>query len=247
MKWYGFIAAIGALLASAAPATARTLTLIYTGAFSEPDQLVSATGGPDLITRETAFELEARFSTDEDIAPAFLPGIAAFRPIFARFTIGGVLYRPDPALSDFAVAIFDRDNMFGPRNSGRYGVGWIVEADIPPSPGGPGDGPGNIGDFFSASPDFSVANIVPTVFQQFQGAGFAGGPGCGLFPGACALTPLNLIGPGGERFQLQLEREREDELIDGGPLQTAQIVPGPAAIGLFGLLAAGLATLRRRA
>lgn len=247
MKMFWSVLATGALVLTAAQASARTLTLLYTGAFSEPDSLASAAGGPDLITARTPFALEARFRTDVDIAPPFLAGFAAFRPIFTRFTIGGVDYRPDTALSDFAITIFDRDNMFGPRNSGRYGVGWIVEADLPPSPGGPGDGPGNIGDYLSASRDFTVDDIRPTVFQQFQGAGFAGGPGCGLFPGACALVPLNLIGPGGERFLLQFERVREDELSEGGPLQTAQIVPAPAAIGLFGLMSAGLAALRRRA
>lgn len=245
LKHLGCVAAFAASVAGA-QANAAVLQFVYTGRLSAPDSLALASGGPDLVTGPTAFRLTARFDPQgPDIAPPFLAGLAAFRPLSARFTIGGVLYTIDTAQSDFAIAFFDRDNMFGPRNSGRYAAGWIVEADVPPMPFGIGDGPGIVGDYLSASPDFTVDNIVPTTFTNFQGAGFAEGPGCGIFPTMCNIVPLHLIGPDRLSYLLQLEG-REDEAADGDFIQTAQIVPQPATLALFGLGAIGLARLRRR-
>ncbi len=241
----GLVAAIGSF---SSPARAVELVLTYTGTIHAADSLTAA-GGPDLITADSLFTFVARFdtSTPNIVGPLPRPGpgsgFVAYVPSQASFTIGGVNY----ALTGLGagngptITIFDASNIFNP---GRYGVGLVVNPLA--------DGAGFVGDFLSASPGFSVASLGPTTFQNFAGAGYSAGIGCGPDAALCTFQPINLIS-GNQLFSLQfagLLGARDGGISYDGGTATATLsaVPEPAtwAMMLLGFGGIGIAVRRRR-
>ena len=240
----GFVLGAGLL---SAPATATQFVLTYTGTVHAADSLTSA-GGPDLITSDTPFTFTALFdnATPNIVAPLPRPGpgngFVAYVPSQADFTIGGIQY----ALTGLGngagptIAILDRSNIFNPN---RYGIGLIVNPLA--------DGAGFIGDFLSASPDFSVGALSSTTFQNFAGAGFSAGIGCGPDPALCTFQPLSLTS-GGQSYGLQFAGTLG--AVDGGvsynggtATASLRAVPEPAtwAMMLVGFGAVGYRMRRR--
>jgi len=137
------------------------------------------------------------------------------------------------------VAIFDQNSFY----PGRYGIGILQDP--------PADGSGIIGDFAGALPNFSAANIVPTVFTDYYGVGYGSGPCLSGNPPACPhdITPFILHDASMNTYKLTLGNFEEDypqvhnpnssNIV--GPLNTAVIVgipePGTFAISACGLLA----------
>lgn len=232
------IAALAILAASSAHA--REFSFVYTGTYGAADTLTPAGGGDDLLTGETPFRFAARFDDSSPdlidglpLPPFVKAGFSAYRPTYARLTIGGVEYRQG-AGEDWAVAFFDRGNAIFP---GFYGAGWIDEAGLPP---GVGDGPGTVGDWAGSSPAWSADALSPFTLTGFRGAGYSSGPGC---PMACTSVPFALVGPDGTNYVFQIAF-RNEEATDGA-FHSATLLPAPATLALFGLGAA-LAIARRR-
>lgn len=238
------LGAIGlAAVSVALPVSARPFELIYTGQLNSADQLYLTGQTASNLSGPTPYTLRIRF---DDGSPNLVgalpfPGFVAYTPIFARMRIGGqnfdVAGFPDDTAGGITVAIFDKSNIFTP---GKYGVGFIVDPVA--------DGAGIVGDFDGATPEFSVGNIVPTVFTGYNGAGVSAGIGCGIGP-VCTPAPISLTSSGGQAWSLQLGN-RIEFTAAGAPLNTASIaaVPEPATWSLmiagFGLVGIGL---RRRA
>ncbi len=130
-----------------------------------------------------------------------------------------------------AVTLFDR-NSFTP---GRYGIGLFADPVR--------DGAGIVGDFVSASPDFSVAALTPTVFGDYAGVGHSSGVCLSGTAPACphAVTPWVLHDSSNATWSLAIGNYEEDYgtlTTPGaslGALNTAVIlaVPEPATSGLM--------------
>ena len=236
------VAALAAATISAlipAGSQAAPLELIYTGAFGAGDAF-GLTSAPGLapFAGTTPFTVRATFDgAGPNLAAALpVPGFAAFAPERVTMTFGGVAYRVAGAAENPAagvsVALFDPSNVFF---AGRYGVGLIVDPLR--------DGAGIVGDWLSASPGYAVASPQPTVWQDYQGAGFSAGVGCVVGPPPCVVAPLELTDPAGQRYALQLG-SRSEEFDQGAPLHTARLVavplPGTLVLALAGLAALGL-------
>jgi hypothetical protein len=234
-------AAVAALAGS--PAAAERFELRYAGFLYGIDQLTPAGGGPNALTGETPFTIRAVFDDTSPnlVAVIGVPEFVAYTPLSARLSVLGTTYdiKTFAAGSDgIGVAIFGKGTPFG--NPAHYGVGFIADPLA--------DGAGIIGDFVSASPEFSATNLVPTVWQEFEGAGYLAGPGCLPFlPPPCRPTSWKLTTPGGDAFELLLAT-RDEEVALGRAAHIAQLlqVPTSATLGLFGLGAMVLAAVRRR-
>lgn len=261
MKSIGHVAAaalaLGALVGTGArEARAAPFELVYTGGFDTDEALNPASAAsPTFFASPTPFTIRALFDTDSpNLAPALggpFNGFRAYAPTVATITIGGTSYSIQSALENpqrgVTVAIFD-NNSFTP---GRYAVGLIVDPA--------GDGAGIVGDFGAASPAFTAASVVPTVFERFFGAGHSPGPCSSGTPPVCpkVVTPWILRDVAGQAYDLTLGDYLADYLtIDApgarlGPLNTAEIravaVPEPASLGLMLLGLLGLAWTRPRA
>ncbi len=241
-------AAAACVALAATTVQAALLRLDYSGAFTTAEAFNLATdASPSFFTAATPFSFRAVF---DDASPNLAPrppipppnpfdGFVAYAPTSFTMTVLGADYTV--AVADnpgFAVSIFDR-NSFVP---GRYGVGFIVDAVA--------DGAGIVGDFVSASPDYTVSSLVPTVYGDFAGVGHASGVCATGFPPACprVTTPLVLRDGDGEAWHLRLATFEVD--FPAHPLNTAQIsvVPEPATLGLWaaGLSAIALKLRRRR-
>jgi len=135
-------------------------------------------------------------------------------------------------------------------NPGRYGIGLIANVLS--------DGAGIVGDFLSASPDYSVSALTPTTFTDYFGVGHGSGPCASGAPPACPHvdTPWVLRDAANAVWSLTLGNYEEDYPTAHtpgatvGPLNTAVIaaVPEPAALGLMlaGLAGMGAVTRGRR-
>jgi PEP-CTERM motif len=256
VKTTAIVVGISAALALLSPAAmnATELELIYNGAFNAQDSLAPSGGSGGAFTDPTPFTINAWFSTSSpNLAPAAggpFNGFRAYDPIEATITIAGTTYTMETIgqnpTAGVTVAIFD-NNSFTP---GRYATGILQQPPL--------DGAGIIGDFSGASPAFTAADIVPTVFTGFNGVGYGSGVCLNGTGGNCqlnAVTPFVLHNDGNE-FVLTLGNY--DAVYPGGqdagmpgpvsPLNTAELVavPEPGTFGLIALALAGCALIRRK-
>ena len=234
------LAAAGLALALTAPAaSAKPFELVYTGTFSSADALNPQGAALDPFTSATPFLVTAFFddSSPNLAAPVGVPGFVAYSPISATLTMGRDTFNfttaAQDAVSGVTVAIFDNTTPFGidPTGKNHYAVG-LLQNPLQ-------DGAGFIGDFLSASPDFSAASLVPTTFTEYQGVGYGSGP---TPPNSSVadVVPIPLTDSSGTPFLLTLGNY--DEQAAGGVQNTAQIlgapVPEASTTVSFGLLLA---------
>jgi hypothetical protein len=212
--------------ACALPAHATEFELTLSGVFNgtgadpttSPTETLTPTGGDaNLLTAANEpFTMTGIFDTSTG---TLLPppstgfpstGFVAYAPSSVTLTVGGTTYSVatfgESVTTGVSVAIFDKTQVFGP---GHYAAGFIQN----PLP----DGAGIVGDFLTASPDYSVSNLVPTTYGSYFGVGFgsgicAGGPGSGV---DCATTPIPL---NGDLFQLTLGTYDLENPSNGVPI-----------------------------
>ena len=250
----------GACAVAAAAAQAMPYELVYTGTFDTTESLNLATAGtPVNFAASTPFTIRARFDdSTPNLAPPlpFPPftGFRAYAPSSVTITIGATNYSVDSAsvnlVNGVTVAIFDQAS-FDP---GHYAVGLFVDPV--------NDGAGVVGDFLSASPNFTAAALTPTVFTDYFGVGHSSGvcvPGTGIAPDCThVVTPWTLRDGGGTAWNLTFANFEVDYPVAhkvGASvtpfLDMAQInaVPEPATTGLMlaGLAGLGAVACRRRA
>jgi hypothetical protein len=241
---------------SAQPVEASPFVLIYTGTFNTQEALNPASAPTANFTATTPFTVRAMFDdSTPNLAPALpgpFAGFRAYAPSLVTIEIAGVLFGIETNLSNptagVTVAIFDQ-NSFEP---GRYGVGLIADPVA--------DGAGFVGDFVSASPNFTVDALTPTTFTDYFGVGHSSGVCSSGFPPACphVVTPFVLRDSNNVAWNLTLGNYAEDYPIAHtadatvGALNSAQIVagapvpvpePATGAVMLAGF--AGLALFKR--
>jgi hypothetical protein len=242
-KSVGIVAGLTLLFGTLANAAPFRLT--YNGVFDMADS-ISPEGGP--ITNFTGpmpFTFTADFDTSStdyvSFLPPFLqPGWVSYSPTSATLSVGGQTYSVDNFASNagggVAVAIFDQNTIFEP---GFYGIGFIQDPVA--------DGSGIVGDFASASPNFTAADLLTTTFTGYRGAGFSAGvhdpPGSGPLVDPRPIT----LRQGSSVFQLRIG-DRTEEYSEGAPLNSASLaaIPEPATVMLTGAALAALAFLRLR-
>lgn len=236
----------GLLLLAAISAQATPFELVYTGTFNTTEALTpESESTPVYFTSTTPFTVRALFDdSSPNLAPTFggpFDGFRAYAPSLATIEILGKVYNittiTENATAGVSVAIFDQNSFF----PGRYGIGLIADPF--------GDGAGFVGDFASASPDFLVSALTPTVFTEYYGVGHGSGVCESGVPPACphVVTPWILRDAGNAVYNLTWGNYEEDYPVphtDGatvGQLNSAVIsaVPEPASIALLlcGLLA----------
>jgi hypothetical protein len=208
MVWRGLAVAtisvgLSAVLAPAAQATEFELTLsgVFNGTGADPatsptETLTPTGGGANLLTTANEpFMLTGIFDTSTGsllpLPPFPSQGFVDYAPSSVTLTVGGTTYSVatyDGSLPNggpgFSVAIFDTSQIFG---AGHYGAGFI-QTPVP-------DGAGIVGDWLSATPDYTVTSLVPTTYSDYFGVGF--GSGICSFPDSgvdCATTPIPLDG-----------------------------------------------------
>lgn len=237
----GFIAA--ALSATAAGALAAPFELTYQGYFETNEALnLRSDASPTFFSASTPFTISAQF---DDSSPNLAPsppipppnpfdGYRAYAPTSMSLFVAGAHYRlngtDNPGLT---VSIFDK-NSFDP---GRYAVGIIVDAVA--------DGAGIIGDFSSASPDFTVSALVSTTFTAYNGVGHSSGacmPGTGMAPNCDHfVTPLVLRDAGNVAWNLTLANYELDPPAQALNMASiAAVVPEPSS---YCLMLAGMGML----
>jgi hypothetical protein len=262
---------MSAPFAPAALATEFKLTLsgVFNGttdASGNPvitETLKHGVGGANVLTTANeAFTLTGIFDTSTG---TLLPppstgfpstGYVDYAARSVTLHVGGTNYSVSTSVTDgLTVAIFDQTQIFGP---GHYAAGFIQN----PLP----DWAGVVGDFLTASPDYSVSNLVPTTFGGYFGAGFntgpcTGGGGSGI---GCTTTPIpvdnsqyQLILGGAAGYDLQAPGNGVPIGLDLNPpsfvnsnIFTASLtaVPEPStwALLLTGFAGVGAARLRSR-
>jgi hypothetical protein len=244
-----------AFVVATSAAQAMPYELVYTGTFNATESLSLASAAtPTFFSGITPFTIRASF---DDSSPNLLPpsfpflGFHAYVPSSATIAIGGTTYSIDTAATNptagVAVSIFDRTQIFNP---GRYGIGLIANVL--------NDGAGIVGDFASASPDFTVGALTPVTYTDYFGVGHGSGPCISGQPPACPHldTPWVLHGAG-NTWNLVLGNYEEDYPVahtagaQVGVLNTASItaaVPEPEtwALMLGGLTALGAIGRSRR-
>ncbi len=245
MSWLARISAAACILVSAG-AQAAPFELIYTGYFNSDEALnLASASAPSYFGRDTAFTLNAGFdNSSPNLAPPFPPapppfaGYRAYAPTRMTIEIGGATFNVSTADNPgLTVSIFGK-NSFEP---GFYGVGIIVNAAA--------DGAGIIGDFASATPEFTVDALVPTVFNGYRGVGHSPGTCISGSPPNCPhnIQPIVLRDAANAIWNLTLALYALDPPAQA--INTARIiaVPEPASYALLvgGLVVLGL--VRRRA
>lgn len=204
-----------AIIAAMAPSvSAKTFKLVYTGTFNSSDSIAPKGGTPFKFTSPTPFIVSAVFddSSPNIAAPVGVPGFVAYSPISASLIVNGMTFKiatyNDLPIHGITVAIFDNTTPFMPEH---FAIGLLQNPLA--------DGAGFIGDWSSASPTFSAAHIVPTVFTGYNGVGFGSGPG--QVP---TVVPIHLKDSRGNIDLLTLGNY--DEQFAGGSIQnTAELLP----------------------
>jgi hypothetical protein len=245
----------GALLVAAIRVQATPLQLTYTGTFNTDEALnLASASSPTNFTTTTPFTLISLFDdSSPNLAPTFggpFDGFRAYAPSSTTIEIGGTVYSVTSILDNptagVSVAIFDQNSFF----PGRYGIGMIADPF--------GDGAGFVGDFTSASPNFVVSALTPTVFTDYYGVGHGSGVCQSGFPPACphVVTPWVLRDSSNVEWNLTWGNYEEDYPVahtagaSVGQLNTARItaVPEPASVSMIvaGLLALSATAGRRR-
>lgn len=245
---------VGAFMAATAGAQAAPFELVYSGTFNSQEALTPASQPtPAFFAGTTPFTIRAVFDdSSPNLAPslggpfngfrAYAPSSATINVSGMQFTIASIL---DNASAGVTVAVFDQ-NSFTP---GRYGIGLIANPV--------NDGAGIVGDFASASPDFTVSALTPTVFTDYFGVGHGSGPCISGAPPACPHldTPWELRDSSNAAWNLLLGNFEEDYPVahspgaTTGPLNAARLsavvapptqVPEPPTLALVLLALAGL-------
>jgi hypothetical protein len=196
------------------------------------ETLNAGPGGANILTTPNQpFTMTGYFDSSSPnlIAGALPPfvysGWVSYAPTSVTLTIGGSTYSvatyTDSVAQGLSVAIFDQNQIFGP---GHYAVGFIQN----PVP----DGAGIVGDFLTATPGYTVPNLVSTVYSDYFGVGFgngicSGGPGSGV---GCTTMPIPVDGGlyqltlgGAEGYDLN---NPANLLIPGAP-PSALVNPNP--------------------
>jgi hypothetical protein len=244
----------GACAFAATAAQAVPYELVYTGTFNSTEALnLQSSASPTFFAGTTPFTIHALFDdSSPNLAPTFggpFNGFRAYATTSATIDVLGAHYSIDSIstnpLAGITVAIFDQ-NSFMP---GRYGIGLLADPV--------NDGAGVVGDFVTASPNFVVSALTPTVFGDYFGVGHGSGVCITGSAPACPhlFTPWVLHDSANVAWNLTLGNYEEDYPVAHtpgatvGPLNSAAIlsaVPEPStyALMLAGLL--GIASLRRR-
>lgn len=200
-------------------ANAGTFKFIYSGSFNTNDALNLQGSPTDYFSGSTPFTATALFDdTSPNLAaPVGTSGFVAYSPISATLTVGDRTYDVATYNQDSArgvtVAVFDDTTPFG---AGHYASGFLQNPVA--------DGAGFIGDWLSASPPFSAAQLVTTTFTNYVGVGYGSGPAS---RSVSTVVPIPLSDATGKSYLLTLGNY--DEEFANGVLNTAQLeaVPEP--------------------
>ncbi len=249
------LTAVLAFIAVSTNAQAAPFELIYSGSFNTQNALnLASQSNPTYFTDMTPFTIHAWFDTSSpNLAPSSPPapppfaGFLAYAPSLVTINIGSQTYTMDTFTTNptagVTVAIFDQST-FTP---GHYGIGILQQP--------PQDGAGIIGDWLSASPDFTANALTPTTFTGYVGVGYGSGiclQGSGEDCQSYAVTPLVLHDSANQTWALTLGNYNEaypegpDAGVAGnipGPLNQAQLVatPEPGTLGVVGIALAAAA------
>lgn len=237
-----------------AAAVAAEFELTYSGVFNGQSGLNPISqSAPTYFSVDTPFTINAWFDSNgvnyappSPPAPPPFAGFRAYAPSIANITIGSSTYSIDTITTNpnagITVAIFDQTS-FTP---GRYGIG-ILARPVQ-------DGAGIVGDWQSASTDFTAGALTSTVLQNYMGVGYSSGvclsgqsgPSCQQH----AITPLVLHDGFNTTLALTLGNFEQDyptlhtptSLASVGPLNEAALVATPEP-GTWTLLVAGIASI----
>ena len=254
------LAAAFTLSVASTNSQAAPFELIYSGSFNTQNALnLTSQSNPTYFTGTTPFTINAWFDTSSPNlapplpAPTPFAGFRAYAPSLITITVGGQTYTMDSFTTNptagATIAIYDQ-NSFTP---GHYGIGILQQP--------PQDGAGIIGDWLSASSDFTVNTLTPTTFTGYVGVGYGSGvclQGTGADCQLNAVTPFVLHDNANQTWALTLGNY--DEAYPGGPdagtpgdlagpLNQAQLVatPEPSTLGIVGVaLAAAFGFARRK-
>ena len=228
LRW-GLCVAAAAL---APAASAQTFEFVYTGTFSSADALNLDGAATTDFAGTTAFTATAFFNENSTnlAGPIGVPGFVAYSPLSATLSVAGKTYSfttadQNPA-QGVTVAIFDQNTPFGP---GHYAAGFLQNPLA--------DGAGFIGDWATASPNFSAGQLKSTTFTGYTGVGYGSGPtpAGGTVP---TVVPILLTDNFGHTYDLTLGNYDEQAATSVENTATLNAVPEASSTVSFGLLLA---------